>query len=93
MKGKGEVNETELLARIDAKLGALLALTVDQHLRSQGMGRAQPRAVELLLHDAGLSTADIATMLGKTQRAVQFTVAPPKRPSGAATKSYTGRRP
>jgi hypothetical protein len=76
-----------LLRRIDAKLGALLAIALDDYVRSHGIAGARSKTIDVLLHDAGLSTAEIASMLVKTQRAVQIAVsttpakAPPKRAS------------
>jgi hypothetical protein len=63
---------SELLAAIDAKLGALLALTVDKYLRETGVAKPKERSIDRLLSDVGLSTRDIATLLGKTERAVQL---------------------
>jgi hypothetical protein len=62
----------EVLERIDAKLGAILALTLDAYLRETGVAQPKPRSVDKLLSDAGLNTATIARMLGKTDRAVQL---------------------
>jgi hypothetical protein len=60
----------EVLESIDAKLGAILALILDSYLRETGI--AKPRSVDRLLADAGLNTATIAKMLGKTERAVNL---------------------
>lgn len=60
------------LKRIDAKLGALLAIALDQYLRETGVGRPRPRSVDRLLTDAGLTAKEIAAMLGKTERAVNM---------------------
>jgi hypothetical protein len=62
----------DTLERIDAKLGAILALILDSYLRQTGVAQPKPRSVDRLLADAGLNTATIAKMLGKTERAVQF---------------------
>lgn len=62
----------EVLQRIDAKLGAILALLLDSYLRQTGVAQPKPRSVDRLLTDAGLNTATIAKMLGKTDRAVQL---------------------
>ncbi len=69
----------EILERIDAKLGAILALTLDGYLRETGAARPKPRSVDRLLADAGLNTATIAKMLGKTDRAVQLQLQAPAR--------------
>jgi predicted transcriptional regulator len=65
------VAEETLLASIDAKLGALLALTLDEYVRATGVARPKPRSVDKLLADAGLTPQQIARLLGKTDRAVQ----------------------
>ena len=62
----------DALERIDAKLGAILALILDGYLRETGIAQPKPRSVDRLLADAGLNTATIAKMLGKTERAVQL---------------------
>jgi hypothetical protein len=64
--------DNDVLERIDAKLGALLVLTLDSYLRETGVARPKPRSVDKMLADAGLSTQIIAKMLGKTDRAVQI---------------------
>ncbi len=72
------------LQRIDAKLSALLAITVDGYLRDTEIARPKPRSIDRLLSDAGLGTGDIAKLLGKTERAVnlQLQNANPKKPKG-----------
>ena len=86
MTGSGE--ELELLRRIDTKLGVLIALVLDDYVRTHGIAGARERSIEKILVDGGLSTADTAVLLGKTQRAVQKQVggkvAGAKK--GAATK-------
>jgi hypothetical protein len=64
--------DNDVLERIDAKLGALLVLTLDSYLRETGLAQPKPRSVDKMLADAGLNTATIAKMLGKTDRAVQL---------------------
>jgi hypothetical protein len=64
------VVSNDALERIDAKLGALLALILDSYLRQTGVAQPKPRSVDRLLADAGLNPATIAKMLGKTERAV-----------------------
>jgi hypothetical protein len=76
----------EILERIDAKLGAILALTLDGYLRETGIAQPKPRSVDRLLADAGLNTATIAKMLGKTDRAVQLQL------QGSAKKKATRKR-
>jgi hypothetical protein len=63
--------ERELLASIDAKLGAILVLLLDLYLRDTELAKPKPRSVDRMLSDVGLPTAEIAALLGKTERAVQ----------------------
>ena len=57
----------ELLECIDHKLGALLALSLNERLDE----KRQAKSLDQLLHRAGIGSAEIAGYLGKTQRAVQ----------------------
>lgn len=68
----------QVLGKIDAKLSALLALLLDQHLRRQEDARVRPkeRSIDRLLRDSGISAADIARLLGKTERAVNLQLKP-----------------
>ncbi len=69
------MGDEEVLNRIDAKLGALLAIALDEYLRETEVARPKPRSIDRLLTDAGLSTKEIAALLGKTDRAVQLAIA------------------
>lgn len=60
----------QVFERIDGKLGALLAISVDQYLRETGIARPKPRSIDKMLTDVGLTPQDIAALLGKTERAV-----------------------
>jgi hypothetical protein len=60
----------QVFERIDAKLGALLAISVDHYLRETGIARPKPRSIDKMLNDVGLPPQDIAALLGKTDRAV-----------------------
>jgi hypothetical protein len=60
--------DTDVLASIDAKLTALLALAVATTADDLPSRRSPDR----LLVEAGLSTAQAAQVLGKTERAVQL---------------------
>lgn len=66
----------EVLNSIDGKLGALLAIAVVDHLSED---RRASRSLDVILHDAGLGTGEIADLLGKSQRAVQLAVQPTAR--------------
>lgn len=62
----------ERLESIEAKLTALLAITVDRYIRETGVATPRPRSIDTLLRDAGLTAQQIADILGKTPRAVQM---------------------
>jgi hypothetical protein len=61
----------DLLRAIDGKLGALLAFAVRDRIDE---ARRAERPLDVVLHEAGLGTAEIAEMLGKSQRAVQLAI-------------------
>jgi hypothetical protein len=61
-----------LLESIDIKLGALITLVLDAHLRETGIAKPKDRGIDRLLSDAGLSPQQIAGLLGKTDRAVRL---------------------
>lgn len=64
-------DETELLKAIDTKLSALVAIHTQRLLAdSPDLARPRPRSIDKLLHDVGLSQAEIARILGKTPQAV-----------------------
>jgi hypothetical protein len=78
-------SEEVLLRSIDAKLGAVLALTLDSYLRETGVARPKERSIDKILADSGVPPATIAELLGKTERAVYLQL--------AAAKSKKARRP
>ena len=91
--------ESQALARINAKLSALLAITVDRHLRDTGLAKPRPRTIDQLLQDAGLTVPEIAELLGKTPQAVYQIVGKTKKksaknggaaPAGASATSGDG---
>jgi len=61
-----------VLRSIDARLAAILTLTLDSYLRQTGVARPKERSVDKMLSDVGLSAATIASLLGKTDRAVNL---------------------
>ena len=78
--------EDPLLRSIDTKLGAILALLTDAHLRIYGSPRQQrARSLDRILTDAGVSARETGKLLGKTERAVHLSLqaekAGAKRPS------------
>jgi hypothetical protein len=73
----------DTLERIDAKLGALLAIALDSYLRDTGAAKPRPRSVDQMLKDVGLPTKEIARLLGKTERAVQLSIERKARKGGA----------
>jgi SOS response regulatory protein OraA/RecX len=58
--------------RLDAKLSALLAIVVDMYLRQTEVAKPKTRSIDKILNDAGLSSSEIARLLGKTDRAVNL---------------------
>ena len=54
---------------------AQLTIQVDQYIRETEIARLKPRSIDKMLSDVGLKTADIAKLLGKTERAVQMQIA------------------
>jgi DNA-binding CsgD family transcriptional regulator len=75
------MTDDALLRSIDAKLGAILALMLDAHLRQTGIARPKERTIDELLTAAGVPTQETARLLGKTDRAVR------KQLTGARTKT------
>lgn len=64
--------DEEMLEGISAKLGALLALAIEDRIQnSETADRRRPREIERLLRDVGLPTAEIARLVGKTPRRVR----------------------
>jgi hypothetical protein len=74
----------DLMRSIDAKLSALLTLVLDGYLRQTGVARPKERSIDKMLSDVGLSAATIATLLGKTERAVHLQLA--GRPKKSSSK-------
>lgn len=54
---------------------AQLTIQVDRYIRETEIARLKPRSIDKMLSDVGLKTADIAKLLGKTERAVQMQIA------------------
>lgn len=64
-----------MLESIDGKLGAILVLLLDSYIRDTEIAKPKLRSVDKMLADAGLTTPQIAALLGKTERAVQMQLA------------------
>lgn len=82
--------DEDLLRKIDSKLAALLALSLDQYLRETGVARPKPRSIDRLLTDAGLTTAEVSALLGKTARAVNLALS---RERAAKTRRSSQTKP
>lgn len=54
---------------------AQLTIQVDRYIRETEIARLKPRSIDKMLSDVGLKTADVAKLLGKTERAVQMQIA------------------
>ena len=54
---------------------AQLTIQIDQYIRETGVARPKPRSIDKMLSDVGVKTADIAHLLGKTERAVNMQLA------------------
>jgi hypothetical protein len=74
---------------IDAKLSALLTLVLDGYLRQTGVARPKERSIDKMLADVGLSAATIATLLGKTERAVHMQLAAERARKARTKKSVS----
>jgi len=62
-------SRTDVLSSIETKLGALLALAIADRLPQTAKARARP--LDQILADGGLTTVEIASLMGKSRQAVQ----------------------
>ncbi len=85
--------EEEILRKIDSKLGALLAIMLDQYLRETGVARLKPRSIDRLLTDAGLTPKEIGGLLGKTDRAVNLVLAAERQAKDARPRKAAKAQP
>ena len=60
---------------IETILLAQLTIKVDQYIKETGIARPKARSIDKMLSDVGVKTADIAKILGKTERAVNMQLA------------------
>jgi hypothetical protein len=88
----GSNSEPDFLRSIDTKLSALLAIALDDYVRVHEVTGARQRPLEVMLHSAGLSTTEVADLLGKGQRAVQIAVKEKPKKTRATKKSPTNKR-
>lgn len=64
-------SQLDLLRKIDSKIGALLAISIDEYLRNHPeVAKPRPRTIDQLLLDVGLPVKEIASLLGKSEQAV-----------------------
>ena len=56
--------------RLEPKVTALLAISVERFLRETGIAKPRPRSIDKMLSDAGLTAREIASVLGKSEQAV-----------------------
>lgn len=59
-------------ASIERKLDAILAIQLELLLRLTDLGESRHQNVDRVLAAGGLTTTEIAALLGKTPRAVQL---------------------
>jgi hypothetical protein len=79
--------ESDLLEQINLKLSAMLAITIDQYLRSTaGLAKPRPRSIDRLLADVGLHPKVIGDLLGKSRQAVDQILAKDRSPSRKVSK-------
>lgn len=75
------MNEDTLneLKKLNRNVSAMLAITVDRHLRDTDLAKPRPRSIDRLLADLGLTGAEIAKLLGKTPQAVSIALSKDKQ--------------
>ena len=74
------------LKKNNRMLYALLAITVDQHIRGTDIAKPRPRSIDRMLTDVGLTGVEIAKLLGKTPQAVSNALAGDSKSSVKKTK-------
>lgn len=75
------MNEDTLneLNKLNRNVSAVLAITVDRHLRDTDLAKPRPRSIDRMLADLGLTGAEIAKLLGKTPQAVSIALSKDKQ--------------
>lgn len=69
------------LKKLNRNISAMLAITVDRHLRDTDLAKPRPRSIDRMLADLGLTGAEIAKLLGKTPQAVSIALSKDKQPA------------
>lgn len=83
--------ELKLLRRIDAKLGALLVVNLEEFLRRHPeVAKPRPRTLDQMLADAGLAARDIASLLGKSEQAVYLQLSKKAKKTGRSSSESAG---
>ena len=67
------------LNKLNRNVSAVLAITVDRHLRDTDLAKPRPRSIDRMLADLGLTGAEIAKLLGKTPQAVSIALSKDKQ--------------
>ena len=67
------------LKKLNRNVSAMLAITVDRHLRDTDLAKPRPRSIDRMLADLGLTGAEIAKLLGKTPQAVSIALSKDKQ--------------
>ena len=67
------------LKKLNRNISALLAISVDRHLRDTDLAKPRPRSIDRMLADLGLTGAEIAKLLGKTPAAVSIALSKGKQ--------------
>lgn len=79
----------EALERVETILNSILGIQVDQFLRDSGVGKPRPRSIDRMLADFGLSSVQIAALLGKTRQAVNQALAKDDKAAKASSAKVT----
>lgn len=82
------MGEAERDGLLEAKVTALLAISVDLYLRETGVAKPRPRSIDKMLLDTGLPAKEIAAVLGKTEQAVYAVLQTEKK-----KRTSAGRKP
>ncbi len=67
------------LKKLNRNVSAMLAITLDRHLRDTDLAKPRPRSIDRMLADLGLTGAEIAKLLGKTPQAVSIALSKDKQ--------------